>query len=329
GIELADCDSQPVDGPRIHGLGLARHALGRQSPHSGGQISPKRSASASSQAAAAMRSASPTAAEPISLIRPIWGSIARLTRSASFSIAVFNSSTTRTRATTAMSARRFQAGSATRKATGTARTTAISSRRNASSLRAAARRPRQVLIVARSKRSMERRHSIGDSARSNPRKRQGRCLLRRARGLRTARMGPPPSSCHQHGRTLARTVPDELVLRLRRADGGRAATDLDRSGRLELLAVEAKHHDLFLDHALGQERATVLAPGEALTPVAGLRLRHRDQFIAFDAEYFDQTVIVEERTVFRLVRSVPHVQSKKGAVGGKRDPFRRLTDRDG
>ena len=68
GIELADCDSQPVAGPRIHNLGLARRALGRQSPHSGGQISPKRSASASSQAAAAMRSASPTAAEPISLI---------------------------------------------------------------------------------------------------------------------------------------------------------------------------------------------------------------------------------------------------------------------
>src|SRR5947208_15700238 len=147
--------------------------------------------------------------------------------------------------------------------------------------------------------------------------------------MRTTRIGPPPSSRHQHGRTFARTVPDELVLRLRRADGGRAATDLDRSGRLELLAVEAKHHDLFLDHALGQERATVLAPGEALTPVAGLRLRHRDQFIAFDAEYFDQTVIVEERTVLRLVRSVPHVQSDKGTVGRQRDPFRRLTDRDG
>src|SRR5438093_12794959 len=85
----------------------------------------------------------------------------------------------------------------------------------------------------------------------------------------------------------------------------------------------------FSDHALGQERAGVLAPGEALTPVAGLRFGQRDQFIAFDAEYFDQTVIVEERTVLRLVGSVPHVQSDKGAIGRQRDPFRRLTDRDG
>src|SRR5438034_824191 len=147
--------------------------------------------------------------------------------------------------------------------------------------------------------------------------------------MRTTRIGPPPSSRYQHSSTLAGTVADELVLWLRRADGGRAATHLDRSGQLELLTVEAKHHDLFLDHALGQERASVLAPGEALTPVAGLRFGQRDQFIAFDAEYFDQAVIVEERTVLRLVGSVPHVQSDKGAIGRQRDPFRRLTDRDG
>src|SRR5262249_31160921 len=126
-IELSDRNGQTVGGPRGHGLGLARRASARQSPPRAAQISPNRSASANSQAIPAMRSARPTAAEPISLTRPIWGSIERLTRSASFSMAVFNSSTTRTKATTAMSARRFQASSATRNATGTTTTRAISS----------------------------------------------------------------------------------------------------------------------------------------------------------------------------------------------------------
>src|SRR5262249_22433486 len=115
-IELSDRDGQTVGGPRIHDLGLARRARAPQSPPSAAQISPNRSASANSQAMPAMSSARPTAAEPMSLTRPIWGSIARLTRSASFSTAVFNSSTTSTKATTAMSARRFQASSAIRKA---------------------------------------------------------------------------------------------------------------------------------------------------------------------------------------------------------------------
>src|SRR5262245_13901390 len=104
---------------------------------------------------AAISSASPTAAEPMSLTRPIWGSTARLTRSASFSIAVFRSSTTSTNTTTPMSASRFQASLLTRKASGTATTSATNSWRNASSLRVAAMSPCQVLMVARSSRSME------------------------------------------------------------------------------------------------------------------------------------------------------------------------------
>src|SRR5262249_50368286 len=154
-IELSDRDRQTVGGPRIHGLGLARRTRARQLPLRSDQISPNRSASANSHAIPAMSSARPTAAEPMSLTRPIWGSTARLTRSASFSMAVSNNSTTRTKATTAMSARRFHDSSATRKAIGIARTRAINSWRKASSLRAAARRPCQVLMAARSNRSME------------------------------------------------------------------------------------------------------------------------------------------------------------------------------
>src|SRR5262249_55136283 len=280
-IELSDGDRQTVGGPRIHGVGLARRARARQSAHSGDQISPNRSARASSQATAAMSSARPTAAEPMSLTRPIWGSTARLTRSASFSIAVFNSSTTRTKATTAMSARRFQASVATRKATGTARISAASSNRKASSLRAAARRPCQVLMVARSNRS------IVTSGRL-------RCCLW-----------------------------------LGGADRSWPRAEFDRSGRLERLAVEPERHDLLLDHALGQERAAVLAPGKPLTPVADFRLGQRHQLLAFDAQHLHQAVVVEERTVLRLVGSVPDVHGDKGAVGRERDPLRRLTDRDG
>src|SRR5262245_35357925 len=115
-----------------------------------------RSASASSQVSPAMISASPTAAEPMSLTRPICGSIARLTRSASFSMAVFRSATTSTNTTTPISVSRFQADSATTKASGSASANATSSWRNASSLRVAAIRPFQVLMVARSSRSMVR-----------------------------------------------------------------------------------------------------------------------------------------------------------------------------
>src|SRR5262249_37515513 len=126
-IELSDRDGQTVGGPRIHDLGLARRARARQSPPRAAQISPNRSASANSQAMPAMSSARPTAAEPMSLTRPIWGSIARLTRSASFSMAVSNTPTTSTKPTTGMSARRSQPSSAIGKATGTATTRAISS----------------------------------------------------------------------------------------------------------------------------------------------------------------------------------------------------------
>src|SRR5262249_22494227 len=158
-----------------------------------------------------MSSARPTAAEPMSLTRPIWGSIARLTRSASFSIAVFNSSTTSTKATTAMSARRFQASSATRKATGTARISAASSNRKASSLR-----------------SGEKAMPGIDGGAQQP---------------------------------FHREIRPGSTLWLGGADPGRPCAEFDRSGRLERLAVESEHHDLLLDHALGQERAVVLAPG--------------------------------------------------------------------
>src|SRR5262245_18491631 len=131
------------------------------------------------------------------------------------------------------------------------------------------------------------------------------------------------------GREKRRGLCSATLLRLRGPDGGRTATDLDRSGRLEFLAVEVEHHDLFLDHGLSQEGAAVLAPGEALTPVAYRGFGQRDQFVAFDAQHLHQTVVVKERTVFRLVGSVPHVQNDKSAVGRQRDSFRRLTDGDG
>src|SRR6516164_2801823 len=93
------------------------------------------------------------------------------------------------------------------------------------------------------------------------------------------------------GRALARCS------RLCCPDTRRARIELDRSGGLELFAVEAEYHDLLLDHALGQKRAVALTPGKTLTPVADLGLGQRDQLVAFDAQHLHQAVIVEERIV--------------------------------
>src|SRR5262249_47602687 len=105
-------------------------------------------------------------------------------------------------------------------------------------------------------------------------------------------------------RAFRQPLPTTRTLPLRRSDGGRAGAELDRSSRLELLAVEIEHHDLFLDHALDQERAVVLAPGKPLTPVADLGFGQRHQLVAFDAQHLHQTVVVEERTVLRFVRPI-------------------------
>src|SRR4029077_10094574 len=102
----------------------------------------------------ARRSAKPTAAEPMSLTRRIWPSLSRDTRSASFSIAVFNSSTMSTRSSAPMRMSRFQASAAMRKASGRAARSATSSWRKAGSLRATSHRPCHVLMPARISRSM-------------------------------------------------------------------------------------------------------------------------------------------------------------------------------
>src|SRR5262249_22570311 len=91
--------------------------------------------------------------------------------------------------------------------------------------------------------------------------------------------GPNPACSHRGatarrgedvlGRTLARRS------RLCRPDASRTGTDLDRSGGLELFAVEAEYHDLLLDHALDQKRAVALAPSKTLTPVTDLGFRQR------------------------------------------------------
>src|SRR5262249_8989992 len=106
-------------------------------------------------------------------------------------------------------------------------------------------------------------------------------------------------------------------------DAGRARIEFDRPRGLELFAVEAKYHDLFLDHALGQKRAVALAPGETLTPVADLGLGQWDQLVAFDAQHLHQSVVVEERVVLGLVGPIRQAHGEKGTVGGQRNPFRR------
>src|SRR5215468_10684003 len=99
------------------------------------------------------------------------------------------------------------------------------------------------------------------------------------------------------GRALARCS------RLCCPDACRARIELDRSGGLELFAVEAEYHDLLLDHALGQKHAVALTPGKTLTPVADLGLGQRDQLVAFDAQHLHQAVVVEERIGVSILSS--------------------------
>src|ERR1700704_5456467 len=108
-----------------------------------------RSAMANSQNRPPITSATPTAADPISLTRPICGSWSVVRRSASFSIAVLSSSTTSTSTTTATSSTRRIGVTPINHASGSEITSATSSSRTACSERIAKARPLRVLIVAR------------------------------------------------------------------------------------------------------------------------------------------------------------------------------------
>src|ERR1700752_3945352 len=112
-----------------------------------------RSAMANSQNAPDISSATPTAAEPMSLTRPICGSWSVVSRSASFSIAVLRISTTSTNATAATSSTRRMTLAPTSQASGTESASANSSSRTACSERIAKARPFLVLVVARQSRS--------------------------------------------------------------------------------------------------------------------------------------------------------------------------------
>src|SRR5215213_3274203 len=112
-----------------------------------------RSPMANNQNRPAMTSATPTAAEPISLTRPICGSGSVVSRSASFSIAVLRSSMTSTRTTAAISSTRRMVVTPISHASGRASARAASSSRTACSERIANARPLRVLIVARQNRN--------------------------------------------------------------------------------------------------------------------------------------------------------------------------------
>src|SRR6266566_751573 len=127
-----------------------------------------RSAMANNQNRPAMTSATPTAAEPISLTRPICGSWSVVMRSASFSIAVLSNSMTNTRTTAAISSIRRIVVAPISHASGSDSASAAISSRTACSERIAKIRPLRVLIVARQNRSNSKsrrnRHRSGLAA---------------------------------------------------------------------------------------------------------------------------------------------------------------------
>src|SRR6266478_101252 len=124
-----------------------------------------RSAMANSQNRPAAISATPTAAEPKSLTRPIWGSWAVVSRSASFSIAVLSSSIASTKRTAATSSTLRIVVTPISHANGSASRSATSSSRMACSERTAKARPLRELMEAFQNRSNSesrcRRHRLG------------------------------------------------------------------------------------------------------------------------------------------------------------------------
>ena len=76
-IELRERDGEAVGGTGVHDNDVASGGSGAR--RECGQISPSPSASASSQVKPAIASATPTAAEPMSLIRPMSGCCAGVT----------------------------------------------------------------------------------------------------------------------------------------------------------------------------------------------------------------------------------------------------------
>src|SRR6185369_11576763 len=101
----------------------------------------------------------PTAADPMSLTRPICGSWSVVSRSASFSMAVLRISTTSTNATAATSSTRRITVAPTSQASGTDSASAKISSRTACSERIAKARPLRVLMVARHSRSKSKSRS--------------------------------------------------------------------------------------------------------------------------------------------------------------------------
>ena len=186
----------------------------------------------------AISSARPTAAEPMSLTRPICGSIASVDAVGELldrGVQQFHHQHEKPRPRSAQGASR--PARQRRKATGIARTRATSSWRNASSLRAAA----SEAVPGIDGGAQQAVH--GSATQPAP----GQHVSPSARGSRL------PSSNNANGGNS---------LRLRRANSRRPGAYLDRSSRLERFAVEIEHHDLVLDHALHEECAVVLAPGE-------------------------------------------------------------------
>src|SRR4051812_5375841 len=112
-----------------------------------------RSARANSQNSPAATSATPTAAEPMSLTTPICGSWSVVSRSESFSIAVLSSSTTSTITTAAISSTRRIVVAPISQASGTEIASENSSSRTACTERIAKARRLRVLMVARHSRS--------------------------------------------------------------------------------------------------------------------------------------------------------------------------------
>src|ERR1700686_970562 len=127
-----------------------------------------RSAMTNSQNRPPITKATPTAAEPISLPRPICGSGSVVSRSASFSIAVLSNSTTSTRTTAAISSTRRIVVVPISHASGSDSASAAISSRTACSERIAKARPLRVLMVARQNRSNSKsrrnRHRFGLAA---------------------------------------------------------------------------------------------------------------------------------------------------------------------
>src|SRR6185437_14322999 len=278
-----------------------------------------RSTRANSQNAPPINSVTPTAADPMSLTRPICGSRSMVSRSASFSIAVLSSSTTTTRATAQISSTRRMIVAPISQAAGSASTNAASSSRMACSERTAKIRPLRELTVAR-------------QSRFNSETRRRRHRLYLAAALLLEQFGNQERHVDRLLGVQTRIADGVIaVVEILVRDRARAADafgdvlaghlQMNAAGMRSLRAVDRKEALHLRQDAVERPRLVARGRGDGIA-VHGIARPHHDAALALHRADQDRQVVgdlvgaeaVDQRQPARLVVGIEHVDQLEQLV---------------